>query len=77
MVIAEEYINVRTKTNEELFNDVRGIHFLSYLRYLYFNIGRIAYLQANVLSDMYFQIAIVAGSHIGCYATNNQSIWSS
>ena len=54
LVIAEDDINVRPKTIEELFNDVRGIHFLSYLRYLYFNIGRIAYLQANVLSAYVF-----------------------
>ena len=38
------------------------IHFLSYLRYLYFNIGRMAYLQANVLSAYVFLApAIVAG----------------
>ena len=62
LVIAEDDINVRPKTIEELFNDVRGIHFLSYLRYLYFNIGRIAYLQANVLSAYIFLgPAIVAG----------------
>ncbi len=47
---------------EELFNDVRKIHFLSYIRYLYFDIGRIAYLQANVLSAYVFLApAIVAG----------------
>ena len=63
LVIAEDDINVRPKTIEELFNDVRGIHFLSYLRYLYFNIGRVAYLQANVLSAYVFLgPAIVAGA---------------
>ena len=62
LVIAEDDINVRPKTIEELFNDVRGIHFLSYLRYLYFNIGRVAYLQANVLSAyLLLGPAIVAG----------------
>ena len=62
LVIAEDDINIRPKTIEELFNDVRGIHFLSYLRYLYFNIGRVAYLQANVLSAYVFLgPAIVAG----------------
>ena len=62
LVIAEDDINVRPKTIEELFDDVRGIHFFSYLRYLYFNIGRIAYLQANVLSAYVFLgPAIVAG----------------
>ena len=50
------------KEINELFDDVRGIHFLSYIRYLYFNIGRMAYLQANVLSAYVFLApAIVAG----------------
>ena len=64
LVIAEddEAQNVRPKTIEEIFLDVRSIHFLSYLRYLYFNIGRVAYLQANVLSAYIFLApAIVAG----------------
>ena len=62
LVIAEDDGNVRPKTIDELFDDVRKIHFLSYLRYLYFNIGRIAYLQANVLSAYVFLApAIVAG----------------
>ncbi len=50
LVIAEDDETVRPKTIGELFEDVRSIHYLSYLRYLYFNVGRIAYLQANVLS---------------------------
>lgn len=63
LVIAEDDETVRPKTIDELFDDVRGIHFLSYLRYLYFNIGRIAYLQANVLSAYVFLApAIVAGA---------------
>ena len=63
LVIAEDDINVRPRTIEELFNDVRGIHFLSYLRYLYFNIGRVAYLQANVLSAyLFLGPAIVVGA---------------
>ena len=62
LVIAEDDETVRPKTIEELFDDVRKIHFLSYIRYLYFNIGRIAYLQANVLSAYVFLApAIVAG----------------
>ena len=62
LVIAEDDGTVRPKTIEELFDDVRNIHFLSYIRYLYFNIGRIAYLQANVLSAYIFLApAIVAG----------------
>jgi len=62
LVIAEDDGNVRPKRIDELFDDVRKIHFLSYIRYLYFNIGRIAYLQANVLSAYVFLApAIVAG----------------
>ena len=62
LVIAEDDGTIRPKTINELFEDVRGIHYLSYLRYLYFNIGRIAYLQANVLSAYVFLApAIVAG----------------
>jgi peptide/bleomycin uptake transporter len=62
LVIAEDDGTVRPKRLEELFDDVRKIHFLSYLRYLYFNIGRVAYLQANVLSAYVFLApAIVAG----------------
>ena len=63
LVIAEDDGTVRPKSIEELFGDVRSIHFLSYIRYLYFNIGRIAYLQANVLSAYVFLApAIVAGA---------------
>ena len=62
LVIAEDDGNVRPKTIDELFADVRSIHFLSYIRYLYFNVGRMAYLQANVLSAYVFLApAIVAG----------------
>ena len=62
LVVAEDDGNVRPKTINELFDDVRSIHFLSYIRYLYFNVGRMAYLQANVLSAYFFLApAIVAG----------------
>ena len=62
LVIAEDDGTVRPKKIEDFFDDVRKIHFLSYLRYLYFNIGRMAYLQANVLSAYVFLApAIVAG----------------
>ena len=63
LVIAEDDGNVRPKSLDELFDDVRKIHFVSYLRYLYFNIGNIAYLQLNVLSAYVFLApAIVAGA---------------
>ena len=62
LVIAEDDNTVRPKTLSELFDDVRKIHFLSYFRYLFFDIGRIGYLQANVLSAYVFLApAIVAG----------------
>ena len=62
LVVAEDDNNIRPKTINELFEDVRSIHFLSYIRYLYFNVGRMAYLQANVLSAYVFLApAIVAG----------------
>lgn len=50
LVIAEDDGTIRPKQIDEIFADVRSIHFKSYLRYLYFTIGRIAYMQANVLS---------------------------
>ena len=63
LVIAEDDGTIRPKSLEELFDEVRDIHFLSYIRYLYFNVGRIAYLQANVLSAYVFLApAIVAGA---------------
>jgi len=62
LVIAEDNENIRPKTLEELFDDVRKIHFLSFMRYLYFDIARMAYLQTNVLSAYVFLApAIVAG----------------
>tara|TARA_Y100001970_G_scaffold230727_1_gene286592 strand:+ start:109 stop:1110 length:1002 start_codon:yes stop_codon:yes gene_type:complete len=62
LVLAEDDGTVRPKTLEELFDGVRKIHFKSYLYYLYFSIGRLAYLQANVLAAYIFLApAIVAG----------------
>ena len=63
LVVAEDDGTIRPKSLNELFEGVRQIHYLSYIRYLYFNIGRIAYLQANVLSAYVFLApAIVAGA---------------
>ncbi len=62
LVIAEDDGSIRPKSLEELFDGVRTIHYRSYLYYLYFNIGRLAYLQANVLVGYVFLApAIVAG----------------
>jgi peptide/bleomycin uptake transporter len=61
LVVAEDQ-TVRPKTIDELFDDVRAIHFSSYIRYLWFNVGRLAYLQANVLAAYIFLApAIIAG----------------
>jgi peptide/bleomycin uptake transporter len=62
LVIAEDDGSIRPKTLEELFEGVRLIHYKSYLYYLYFNIGRLAYLQINVLVGyIVLAPAIVAG----------------
>ena len=77
LVIAEDDGGVRPKTLEELFQGVRQIHFKSYLYYLYFSVGRLAYLQANVLAAYIFLApAIVArGDDFRCDAANNKSFW--
>lgn len=62
LVLAEDDGTIRPKTLDELFEGVRTIHYKSYLRYLYFNIGRLAYLQVNVLvAYIILAPAIVAG----------------
>ena len=62
LVIAEDDGTIRPKSLDELFEGVRLIHFKSYLNYLYFNIGRLAYLQVNVLvAYIVLAPAIVAG----------------
>lgn len=63
LVVAEDDGSVRPKTFSEFFDDVRSIHYQSYARYLWFNIAKLAYLQANVLVG-YVMLApsIVAGA---------------
>ena len=48
----------------ELFEDVRSIHFTSYLQYLKFNVVRMAYLQANVLTAYIFLAPAIVGGVI-------------
>lgn len=48
----------------ELFNDVRKIHFRSYFQYLKFNVVRMAYLQANVLTAYIFLAPAIVGGMI-------------
>ena len=64
LVIAEDDGSVRPKTLEQLFDDVRSIHFLSYLRYIYLNIGRLAYLQVNVLVAYIFLAPAIVGGMV-------------
>lgn len=62
LVIYEDGVAV-PKTLQNLFDDVRQIHFYSYLQYLYFNTVRLAYLQVNVLTAYIFLApSIVAGA---------------
>ena len=49
LVLAEDDGTIRPKTLNELFADVRSIHFKNYARYAWFNVARLACLQANVL----------------------------
>ncbi len=54
----------RPKEFGELFDDVRKIHFKNYTRYLYFNVGRLAYYQANVLTAYIFLAPAIVGGFI-------------
>lgn len=63
LVKMEDDGSMTPKTLNDLFGDVRKIHFQSYLRYLWFNVGRLAYLQINVLTAyILLAPAIVAGA---------------
>jgi peptide/bleomycin uptake transporter len=55
---------VSPKNLEELFDSVRTIHFVSYLQYLKFNVVRMAYLQANVLTAYIFLAPAIVGGVI-------------
>ena len=64
LVIAEDDGEVRPKTLNELFESVRTIHYKNYLRYLWFNIGRMTYYQANVLTAYIFLAPAIVGGFI-------------
>lgn len=49
LVIAEDDETIRPKSLNEVFKDVRSIHFKNYARYALFNVARLSCLQANVL----------------------------
>jgi len=61
LVVAEDDGTVRPKQLDELFEGVRAIHYKSYIQYLYFNIGRLAYLQTNVLVGYVFLAPAIVG----------------
>jgi len=63
LVKAEDNVTIRPKTLDELFDDVRKIHYTNYARYAWFNVARLACLQANVLVGyVVLAPAIVAGA---------------
>lgn len=64
LVHMEDDGNFRPKTVAELYDGVRQIHFRSYLQYLKFNVVRMAYLQANVLTAYIFLAPAIVGGMI-------------
>lgn len=64
LVKMEDDGTVSPKALTELFEDVRAIHFTSYLQYLKFNVVRMAYLQVNVLTAYIFLAPAIVGGLI-------------
>lgn len=64
LVRMEDDGSLSPKPLEELFKDVRGIHFRSYFQYLKFNVVRMAYLQVNVLTAYIFLAPAIVGGMI-------------
>tara|TARA_B110000902_G_C14043386_1_gene488745 strand:- start:110 stop:796 length:687 start_codon:yes stop_codon:yes gene_type:complete len=64
LVKMEDDGTVSPKALVELFDDVRNIHFISYLQYLKFNVVRMAYMQANVLTAYIFLAPAIVGGVI-------------
>lgn len=63
LVVAEDDETIRPKSLNEIFEDVRKIHYKNYARYAWFNIARLSCLQANVLVGyVVLAPAIVSGS---------------
>ena len=60
LVVAEDG-EYRPKTVAELYDGVRKVHYTSYLQYLKFNVVRMAYLQANVLTAYIFLAPAIVG----------------
>lgn len=61
LVKMEDDGTVSPKDLTTLFNDVRSVHFASYIQYLKFNIVRMAYLQVNVLTAYIFLAPAIVG----------------
>jgi peptide/bleomycin uptake transporter len=64
LVKMEDDGSIRPKSLDELYEDVRSIHYTSYFKYLQFNIVRMAYLQANVLTAYIFLAPAIIGGMI-------------
>lgn len=64
LVKMEDDGSLSPKPLVELFEDVRKIHFRSYFQYLKFNVVRMAYLQANVLTAYIFLAPAIVGGMI-------------
>lgn len=64
LVKMEDDGSLTPKPLVELFDDVRKIHFRSYFQYLKFNVVRMAYLQANVLTAYIFLAPAIVGGMI-------------
>lgn len=63
LVVAEDDVTIRPKRLDEIFQDVRKIHFTNYARYAMFNVARLSCLQANVLVGyVVLAPAIVSGA---------------
>lgn len=63
LVVAEDG-EFRPKTVAELYDSVRKVHYRSYFQYLKFNVVRMAYLQANVLTAYIFLAPAIVGGAI-------------
>ena len=64
LVKMEDDGTISPKPLVELFDDVRNIHYRSYFQYLKFNVVRMAYLQANVLTAYVFLAPAIVGGMI-------------
>lgn len=64
LVKAEDDGAVEPKTLEELFEGVRKIHYKNYIRYFLFNIQRMTYYQANVLTAYVALAPAIVGGYI-------------